>query len=736
MVVLFLFISCTKDIPAPDIQPNEADVQTGNTVNPNLLTNIFRGTPLILPSGCTPMERVQPYYDPETQTLRVLCLYGGSTMILATLDMDGNLLEERTLVPGEDPYPSKGVITADAIFFQHTDYNADTKKSTYYVMRYDLSDDTRTRSEDVAAMFEAKKEYFYVQQMTADDAGYVYLTSDSEIVVLDNTLQYEFTVRADSYISELIRATNGMVYINDRRTGIRPIDRTTGRLAAALGLPSDYSITQYRFGEGYDAYYSATDGLHGYNFASAEDVLLCNYENSDLYANNVNIAAILDPDRVLLYGDDGISLVLYKRSADIDLSEITTLEIAYMVEDADLSARIVEFNKQHPDIRVLTKDYSDLGGDSEQRLVNDLLTGIYTPDIVMGWSQSDNALAQIFKNHLYVDLYQYVDKTDLLGCARRIFESEDGKLMALSPTVSILTYVGATSVVGERTAWTLSEMLDFAESLPEGTRLMTNLNQDGAVGSLLGSSGYGIFIDTDNGTCDFDNEEFYRYLAYVKTLPATLQEASTMYENTPDMYSSGKVALKTAIYLHTVDSAWMMNYGSFGPEGFTNIGYASQDGEFGNVQTITRPYVITTFCEEPETAWEFVESLLYAEGKGTSGIPVLTSEVTKRLESAYGTYYEFYTDGSSRSYPPTERYDPEGTMEKPGFRMVFDDAEGKKILDWLENGVGLPMQAHMDTGLTNIIEEEISRYLGGMQTAEKCAEVLNSRVGLWLAEHN
>ncbi len=735
-LVPLLLLSCAKDTPAPDVPASTTDAQPQASENPNLLTNIFRGTPLTLPAGCTPMERVQPYYDSATQTLRVLCLYGDSTMILATLDADGNLLEERTLVKGEDPYPSKGVVTADAIFFQHTDYNADTMKYTYYVMRYDLADDTRTRSEDVAAMFEVEKSYFNVQNMTADKKGYVYLTSDNEIVVLDETLQYKFTIRTDAYVSSLVRDPDGLVYVKDRlMAGLCPIDRNSGMLGNALKLPDSYSIAQYAFGEGYDAYYSDEDGLHGYTIASAEDVLICNYANSDLYANNVDIAAILDPDRILLYGEDGTSLVLYKRSADVDLSDVTTLTIAHALDNSSLAGQIVEFNKKNPDIRVLTKNYAESGGDAERQLINDMLTGVYEPDIVLGWGMYDNVLAQMRENDLYVDLYQYIEKDEILASVRRMFESEDGKLTALPATINVSTYVASTSVVGNRVSWTLSDMLDLAENLPEGTRLIQGLSWQTASSAIFGNLGYTMFVDVENGTCDFENEDFLRYLAFLATLPETYNVANTRFEaEAAQANVTGETLLKQQFYTNVDIGQWIRNYEIFQGSEFTHIGYANREGEVGNAQVLGSPFAITTFCEDPDMAWAFIESVVDVPA-GSNGIPVLKSRIMEVFEAEYGRYYEFYADGTKSILNTGGRNDPTAPMTKPGFRVVFDEAEGAKMLDWLENGIGLPAGEHMEQGLLDIIDEEISRYLGGMQTAEKCAEVLESRVGLWLAEH-
>ena len=41
----------------------------------------------------------------------------------------------------------------------------------------------------------------------------------------------------------------------------------------------------------------------------------------------------------------------------------------------------------------------------------------------------------------------------------------------------------------------------------------------------------------------------------------------------------------------------------------------------------------------------------------------------------------------------------------------------------------------IDAKITEIVQEEISEYLGGVRSAEECAKMIQSRAGLWLAEH-
>ena len=86
-------------------------------------------------------------------------------------------------------------------------------------------------------------------------------------------------------------------------------------------------------------------------------------------------------------------------------------------------------------------------------------------------------------------------------------------------------------------------------------------------------------------------------------------------------------------------------------------------------------------------------------------------------------------------FPKNVGYNPNKAMQKPGFRMLFDETEAAKMLDWFDNKIGLPLTKSVQVEVSDIINEEISAYLSGIRTAEDCAGIIQSRVSIWLAEH-
>jgi len=743
LCTLCLFSSCSK---GTDTTLTETAAET------NVLTNVFRGTEVKFRTDFEPYIQINPCYDAEIGTVTVFGQDNDGSYFVS-FDSDGKIVSEQPLVRGHDRIMHAGALTSDALYILCDSYDETTMIQEHYIMRYNRADDSRTYSEHLSTLF-TETTGFYSVKMAVDRDGYVYIENNSEIVVLDADLKYSFTVMADAWIQDMT-ALSDAVYIRNY-AGIQKIDREMQMLTGSSGFPDDMDIIQYCSGAGYDLCYTDNAGLYGYNFAAdgqrdGEAVLLCDWQNSNLYANNVEITNILSPDCMVMYNDDGTSLVVYNRSEDIDLSEITTMEIAYVYADSKISQQIVEFNKENPDIRIITTDYSVYNTEIDylaghKKLVTDMLNGMIKPDIVAG-DVVFELINTMIENRLYTDLYTFMEndsdikKDDLLGSIRRMCESADGALMMIPGQFSVMqTLIVPASMVGDRTSWTLPEMLDFIESLPEDVLLLENLTQGNASFALFGNTGYGMFIDTEAGTCNFESEEFLRYLRVLKTLPEGNDNVSLIGSSPElrDAYLTGGVALKTHNFYNKGAWGWMNIYVAFGTAETVPIGYASKDDTVSNALTGFAPYIIPTTCEHPEEAWQFLKSVVLSYDRETANpncYPVLRSQFEQYMEADLGTYYEIYLDGTSMYFPKNVGYDPNKAMQKAGFRMLFDEMEAAKMLDWFDNRIGLPLTKSVQVELSDIINEEISVYLSGIRMAEDCARVIQSRVSIWLAEH-
>ncbi len=772
LAALVLGTSCAKN-----------EENTEEVAKTEILTNVFRGTGMELPEDYSISTGVKPNYNAETGEMTVLCTHGYESdvvneygyndyiveNILLTVDGNNTVVSERKLELGDNVYVNSGVLTGDRLYYIQSTYDEAAMTESFYASVCTLADGTVTMSDDVKGLFsQTEGDWFYLQHIAVDGDGFLYLAADQEIVVLNDAFVKQFSVTSQNWINELAVSADGTVWAAgyfDRGYGFVPIDKGTKSFGETVELPSNLNAQQYLFADGYDVYLSADDGLYGYNYTSAEGAepeLVFSYANSDLFGNNVEVARVIGPDCVILYEQDPETYdrypAVYSRSADIDLSQVKVLEIAYVNSDWELASNIVKFNKANDGVRVVAKDYSQYNTDEDyqagaKKLVNDILLGIYKPDMVTGYSASDDVMAQIYANDLYADLYPLMEadgtiaKDDLLGCVTRTFSADEGKLWALGPAVTVQTLMGTKDMLGDRTGWTLSEMIDFAESLPEGTQLMRGLTRQSAVYNLLGVNGYGMFIDTEKNTCDFEGEEFLKYLEYLSILPETnipsnRAEAEAMAvvssgEEGYLAYHNGQIALKS-VYYHGVND-WVGMAAEFNTPDVVNIGYPTADGTNGAIVDMT-PYVITSFCEYPDEAWDFLESMVKPETEerypSHNGLPVLKEKFLAACAEEYDSLFEIYFDGgmSWGTYNP-EYDDLEAEMREPGIRKFFTEEDAMAMLKWFDEEIGAPAASAVDAEITEIVNEEVTTYLGGAKTAADCARVIQSRVSIWLSEH-
>ena len=381
-----------------------------------------------------------------------------------------------------------------------------------------------------------------------------------------------------------------------------------------------------------------------------------------------------------------------------------------------------------------------------KKLINDILNGIYKPDIITGSSTNDEVVRKIYEKGLYLNLYSYIDestkvsKDDILGCVTRTFESETGDLWAIGTSFTVQTLIGSKTILNNCNSWNLNEMVNFAYSLPDGVQLLYNLNQEDAMYNLMGNNGYGIFIDMENGSCNFENKGFISYLEFLSTLPKTAEESPSTYNVSRKerylLYHNGKIALMKKLYSNIND--WIADEVVFYPDDVTRIGYPTNADGRGKAITIA-PYIITSFCKEPTEAWRFIESIIVSDKveSAIEGFPIFKSDL-KKICDEYHTYlFEIELDGSGMSW---KNYDSEvdnlltdtdGTIIK----TLFTEKDEQELVDWLDNEVGQAVTEYVDSEIYDIINEEITSYLSGIKSADECAKIIQSRISVWIAEH-
>lgn len=732
---------------------------------PQLLTNVYTCRDLTLPEGYYINSyagfkdgafQFQGNYSESKGKYGSEDFYGLTKNVLIALPENGGDYTETVLstieIKGSDEtsvdYTDTTLHLFDGGRVELTANYDPSNGSTTYDLAVIRDDGTEKHAEGIEKNFQNVEDYLYIQYIQCDGDDNVYLAGDSNIWVFDPELNYSFAIQEGNYIQRMSLSTDGRIYAQyygDKGMTCAPIDVQAKKFGDPIVLPENLEFNGIFFGEGYTLYYYNKTGIYGYNTGDEAGVLLMNFQNSDV-SGDLESAYYIDADSFLLQYYDRLTwdrkFGVFTKAADVDLSQITIVEIASAGAPYDLTSRVVDFNRKNKDMRVVYTDYSQYStpedyNAGDTKLANDILNGLYKPDIVIG-KISGSAYSAFLEKGLFADYNTLAagdaefDLSDLFGCVKNSY-TMDGRLIALPSEISVQTLLGNKKLLGGRTSWTLEEMLDVIDSLPEGVAIARSLTQS-SFGDLLGENGIAAFVDGNE--CSFDSPTFIRLLEYLKTLPESLPDSEYEYDN-DNMYAeyqSGKYATVQKSYWG-VDS-WFEEMAYFGADNTVRIGYPSVNGKGGGTQLsqYTYLYSIMDGSEYKDAAWHFVKSALHPNESGRDSVPLFRSDFEKMVEKIKTyTYVIYYNGGASWG-----EFDPAdiGFDESQGIVMRAADVDWDGMEKWLD-GIGSPVgNSTLPYEVQDIIMEEISSYMGGTKSASDTASLIQSRVKLYLAENS
>lgn len=748
----------------------ESEEATGNDVledvqpEPQILTNIFREAASFVPSddtytldsgygirkngdGTLSLCASRWTLDSDTYEMKTLCS-------LLTFGLDGEETASEPLDLSDIEDFGRVRFDGDDLLGVSSYWDDDNGSQTALVR---LSQDGTESSEELSALLVGEDGWFYVERYCTDRDGNIYILCDDTIYVLNPDFTPAGVIEQDDWVTALtVSPADGKAYIAgcmDDGYFVAPVERETLALGEAVPVPT--RVHGLFIGETGEIYYEDDKGLHVLA-ADGSTSFVMDYQNSDVIADEIRIIAVLDSENVLAVEHDPETyadvLKRYTKAPDIDLADKTVITIAAADGfDPELLSAVVNFNRGHQDARIMALDYSDYASEENDWnpgsvLADDMANGVCRPDIVCDSLYNGSAILEyIVSNQLYADLNGFFEKDpdldadDIIGCIRRTFSDKDGALWGIPARFSVSTLAGKTEKVGERTGWTFGEMLEFAKAVPEDENLIFGLEQGSVFNALLGSDGYRTFIDTENGTADFENELFVDYLNYVASLPEyfDMSELPDDYFDNEDLpYYEGKTLLKEITLFAETD--WFALPSHFGTEDVTLVGYPSDNGIGGDVMT-SDAFVITNTCSDTDIAWNFVKGLVSPNTDHVDQmnhyLPVFRSVLELICDRFEDFRFVYRSDGMD-SFGPKEMMGEEEIEE--GVTAVirdYDESLKTGLIDYLDNCCGEPLTTRVPDELSSMVHDEIAAFLAEGRDAAETAHDIQAKAEAWLNEH-
>lgn len=588
----------------------------------------------------------------------------------------------------------------------------------------------------------------WFNSIVALNDGNILVDCGSRVFILDEKLNVVKDKKRDNdayYNYYTIKDGSVLVryYDENDKVAFAKFNTDTFEIGEKLELSIDtYNMTVLNGGGVYDFLLFDSTQLYGYNVTDSDKTPLMNFLNSDL-PNSYFSTISFDSDGSLIgiYNDwdsDEYRTVVCKYTKvdpeTIPDKKVLTLGCVWI--NNDVRKQIIKFNKDHDDVRITIKDYSQYNSMDEWdagvvKLNSDIASG-KAPDIIVAQNGSD--IQNYVAKGLFADLNKFikndpdVDYDDLFP---NLIEacSYNGKLYQIAPSFYIQTALGKTSVLGGRESWTLDEYIQFAKTIPEGSVMFPEMTRDNMLYNML-SINVSDFMDVTKAKCYFDSPEFISLLEYLKTLP-TEDELYTddywdnyNYEENQAQYRTNK-AILMAYTLYSPNDLKYLIHGNFG-EDVTFIGFPCKEGN-GSSIVLDSTYAISSKCKNQEAAWEFVKYFIgkdYLSQQNWS-IPASMSKFDEMCEDLKKKpYYE--DNGQIIEYDDTYYINGQEVVLQP-----FTQEEIDKIKAFVcsVNKIGAYSE-----DIETIITEDSEPFFAGQKSAEECVKIIQSRATIMLNE--
>ena len=649
-------------------------------------------------------------------------------------------------------------------YLMDEDYNYSEEERKMFLRRIDNTGTELSRIDTSELLTDVNS---YVQNIQMDTNGNIYLTSYSygsdmmthSLKVLDSSGALLVSLDSSNWLDNLLM-------LGDGRIGVLKYDDSSSEqvlqfvdLAARKWgdkIPVAGNIWNAMPGDDeYDLFYTDSSSFYGVKLPEpgsdekTETTMILNWINSDINPDNLMVTAPLSDGRILCISqnydrttyESKMEFALLTKRPYSELPERTTITLATMWLDYNVRSDVIQFNKTSEKYRISVTEYSqfidyeeeDPYGLAQTRFNTEIISG-KVPDII--FLSSDMPIKQFASKGLLDDLYTFIDndpelsREDFLPNVMKILEY-DGKLVQMTSSFSITTFVGLVSKLGSEPGITLGELRAAIADNPGARPFDFYYTKPDILGSCL-SMGMDSYIDWASGKCSFDTPEFAEILEFANQFPETFdweKESESGYRDSYADFRAGTQLLMNSYIGDFMNFQYsLMEYG--GEIVFKGFPTDTRDG---HAMQLNSGFAITTKCKEKDGAWEFLRRYLteeYQSGSNTWNFPTNINSLNKLAEVAMTD--EYYTDpmtGEKIRQPKMSYYDQATNASVDVYAMTQEQVD--TVMDFINS---VTRTYTYDTEILKIINEEAIPFFKGEKTAVATADIIQNRISIYINE--
>ena len=576
------------------------------------------------------------------------------------------------------------------------------------------------------------------QSFSVDRDGNRYVLAQEELRVLDSAGELLFTLEGEEARGRFVTLGNGAVAVLSEQT-LQTVDPDKRGWGEAYSLPSHAEIV-WPGGGGWLFCFSGEDALYGWNAAAGEPEIITGWDKSRFHPGSIFYCTPLADGRVLLLLTRDGTVEAAVLSPQESSAAPETIILTYAVlrpESVDWEA-VSRFNRTHTDVQLEVKDYSVYdqdGGSGLDKLLVEMAAGA-VPDILqMGDLVGGRPpYCQLAERGYLEDLWPWIENDPQLGrgavmeAPLRAAEVDGGLYMAFD-SVRIQTLAGAENVVGDRASWSLADLREALDSLPEEATMMEYFYTKESILYYVLAMSLDSYVDWGAGTCSFDSGEFRNALAFVDSFPAEFNwnDSDAVNMEMCRRWESGLQMLSYQL-LDSVDAFQELDavYGAISGGRAALVGFPVEDGGVGSSFSAGNTRVaMTSVCQDKEAAWEFIREIFLPKYKDESDCPFREGMVELPVNRSDLELLAAVSGENEKEFSPNVFSSVEITLPP------LTEEDYQRFLDFYSS---IERMELFDDAIYGIVEEQCGPFLAGDKSLEETVELIQKQVNLYLGE--
>ncbi|MDE5742435.1 MAG: extracellular solute-binding protein [Oscillospiraceae bacterium] len=390
------------------------------------------------------------------------------------------------------------------------------------------------------------------------------------------------------------------------------------------------------------------------------------------------------------------------------------------------------FNQFNNEYEVQITEFSVEYSDNPIDQFNAAMAAGKYPDVIMYDEDGQFPIEHYAQKGMLADFYEFIDNDpdlsrDDFSDVFKAFEW-DGGLYRIFTSFFILSAAGKTSVVGKEQGITLDRFIELINEYPDSP--FSDEGSDGVLSTLM-TYGYENFIDTANGECRFDSEEFIKLLEFCKQFPTTpeaLSELEFHEAQLKERYAKLNGTMPfDFVYFYNFRNIRTVEHLEF-CDPVTFIGFPGAGGNGSAIQPNGSKFSVLAKGANPDGGWAFVKYFLTGSRQNefaNSGPFAVRRSV---LEEQAKFAKKLVWDSDENEY--VEPYYIIGESGKKEYIGVNTDEDNQRVYDLISGAV----EMKYSTEIINIVREEAGAYFSGQKSAKGVAEIIQNRVQNYIDE--